>query len=555
MTVPVYRSLIDAFLTHSVDRCFGLLGDGNLSFMMGMLDTPGMRVVQARHESSAVTMAAGFSRATGEVSLASVTAGPGLTHAITALTAAVRASLPLVLYAGDVQQEAAGPDSLQVLDHEAVARLTGAAYVRIDGRGDPFEIASDAIRRARDRRLPVLMSVPVDYAESSEDRTTRRETTGPGPLAATDVAGSRPSQAPAESLVREAEAALRRSRRPLFVIGTGAVEAGLVPTIRELAALCGARVCETFRAKGALDMDDPLSVGLFGPLAHAMDQSIQEQADLIIGLGADLHGFGAFVDALWSCSSYALGEEARCAEGPDNAAGVALAAALEVLGRTDPAPPDEQPWTKSRAWCEAVESDLAEFSPPIESGAVDPRLAMRHLDNLLPDDCVIVIGGGHFWSFPTMYLSKRRREFVFPIEFGSIGMALPTGIGCATATGRPVVVIDGDGGLMMGLPELESVVREGLDVTVVVINDSALGAEYHKAVARGFAPGGAAYRSVSFEATAQALGGQGRTIADLSDLEAIRDIGHEDPEAASLKLIDVRSSTAVTSRWYRRLYL
>src|SRR5690606_14957505 len=96
---------------------------------------------------------------------------------------------------------------------------------------------------------------------------------------------------------------------------------------------------------------------------------------------------------------------------------------------------------------DARRSDFDELAEPQDPGRVDPRRLMLELDELLADDAIVVIGAGHFWSFPIMYLPPRNRLFLYTIEFGSIGLALANGLGAAIAAGqdRQVLVVEGDG--------------------------------------------------------------------------------------------------------------
>lgn len=548
--------LADAFIAEGYDTLFGLFGDGNLTFMAAMTERSGIRVVHARHEAAAVFMAAGYCRATGRAALASVTAGPGLAHTLTPLTSSCRARLPLVLYAGDTPQGSGYVGGLQGFDHKAFADLAGASYIRADGGRAVAECVAEATRLAVREQRPVVFSVPEDYMEELSanadvgDRQLGRGETAREPA----VAHTRHTTADAQTIER-ITTALASAERPLLVAGSGAVAAEALPQIRALGRRYGAALATTFRAKGCFD-DDPANVGIIGPLAHASHQRVQEQADLVVGFGANLHGFGAFVDTLFTCNVLCLGAERYGAlEGPhpgDCEIMAPLASVLDALAETTVNAPTRS-FVPAASKRDAIDSDFAELPECREADVLDPRRLMLELDDLLADDCVVVVGGGHFWSSPLLYLSKRQRDFVFPIEFGSIGMGLPTGIGVAAARlARDVIVIEGDGGVIASVQEIETAARHGLRLTVLVMNDAALGAEYHKLVARGLAPQESAYPPIEFAALARAFGARGhvaRSIAEARDAyESARGVD-------AVNVIDARISKDVTSRWYRRLYL
>lgn len=551
----VRDDLADAFVSAGVDTGFGLIGDANLAFMSELARRPGFRLIHARHEAGAVFMAAGYARAAGRVGLASVTSGPGLAHCLTPLVSACRARVPLVLYAGDTGSTGVPVGGLQQFDHRSFAALAGAAYVRLDAGADPVAGVAEAIRIASGTLTPVLLSVPDDGVDQPSWHTGRPALPRPEVARAT---GAAPGE-DVDRVVAEVTAALGAARQPVIVAGSGAVAAGVLGQLEDIAELADAYLATTFRANGAFE-SSPRSLGVIGALAHAAHQPLQDQADLIVGFGANLHGFGAFVDQLIGAPTLCLGAERFGALGPAHAPGcgreVDVAAVtsgvLEQVRRTSTAVPHPR---RAASKSEAIAADFAELAELDDAALADPRRAMLELDALIPADCTVVVGGGHFWSFPMMYLPRRSRELVFPIEFGSIGMALPTGIGVAAAApDREVVVIEGDGGVASSIQEIETAVRHGLRLTLIVLNDGALGAEYHKMTARGIRPDDSAYDHIRFDKVAEAFGAVGHLVRNAEDARALAATAAAEGRMPA-RVIDVRTSREITSRWYRRLYL
>lgn len=549
-------ALADAFVAEGVDTVFGLFGDGNLTFMAAMDSRPETRVIQVRHEAAAVFMAAGYCRATGGPGLATVTAGPGLAHTLTPLVSACRAGLPLILYAGDTPRTGHRLGGLQEFDQRSFAELAGAMHVRVDDPRRARSYVSDAVRLAVIRQRPVVLSVAEDCMESlslagPDDVENFARLRNLGSVAAPPAAPSPGDVAVAE----EVFAALSSARSPMLVAGSGAVASGVQPQIRALAHAFGATLATTFRAKGCFD-DDASNVGIVGPLAHALHQHVQEQADLIVGIGANLHGFGAFVESLLPGRTICLGTERFGGIPTAHPCGrtISIGAVTRLLSDKAKSA-DDACGRRARVTVPnrraAIASDFEELPELFHPSLVDPRRLMLTLDDLLPDNCVVVLGGGHFWSWPLMYLSKKERDFVFPIEFGSIGMGLPTGIGISAANkARDVVVIEGDGGTAASLQELETARRHGLSLTVVVMNDATLGAEFHKLAARGLDAKASSYEAIDFADVAAAFGGSGAVVRSVADLPAAYAAGKG---ASFAHVIDVRVSHDITSRWYRRL--
>ncbi|MGH8888190.1 MAG: thiamine pyrophosphate-binding protein [Acidothermaceae bacterium] len=270
---------------------------------------PNMRLIQARDEAAAVFMAAGSSRATGSPALATVTAGPGLAHTLTPLVSACRANLPLVVYAGDTPRSGRYVGGLHEFDHRAFAELAGAMHLRVEDPQQAASCASDAVRLAVTHQRPVVLSVPEDLMETPS--APRTGELAPHHLPAR--AGEPPSTAPQSirsqadvDVAEEIFAALSSVQTPMLVAGSGAV--AVLPHMRALARSFGATLATTFRAKGYFDADAG-NLGIIGPLAYSLHQCVQEQADLVVGIGANLHGFGAFVDSLIGCRTICLGTE------------------------------------------------------------------------------------------------------------------------------------------------------------------------------------------------------------------------------------------------------
>jgi acetolactate synthase-1/2/3 large subunit len=321
-----------------------------------------------------------------------------------------------------------------------------------------------------------------------------------------------------------------------------------------LAERIGALLGTTLPTKGWFD-GHAWDVGVVGALCSAVAQAIIVDADLVIGIGAELgqyttEGGRLFPDAKTLRIDV---EQAALADLPDGFllrgdARETLRALGEVLAVREPRTGFRTAAVRHRL----AQEPAAHDGIPPESG-IDPRLMMSELGPLLPRGARVFCGVGHFWSFPVQYMPLRSDvEINFVYEFNSIGQTLPTAIGAAVADrSRPVVVLEGDGSLMMHVQELDTAARFGLDVIIVVINDGGFGAEMHKLSARGNPSRLATYQSPDFAAVATGLGGSGRRIDDLGQLgEALRAIAGQRRPA----VLDVRVSPHVVSDPYRRLH-
>jgi len=197
-----------------------------------------------------------------------------------------------------------------------------------------------------------------------------------------------------------------------------------------------------------------------------------------------------------------------------------------------------------------ADRDPAEYE--IEAGTVDPREASRVIDERLPHDVGVVIGVGHSFAFPVMTMKRPRVHHEFVNGFGCIGQTLPVAIGMGVAQGgRPLALIEGDGGAMQNIQELDTAARLGIKLLFVVLNDEGLGAEYQKAKAKGYDVALATVRSPDFGAVARGFGCRGRVARTLEEVAAGVDefMAGEGP-----MVLDTRISRNVVAITYRRTH-
>src|SRR5215210_8593393 len=155
----VYEVLAKTFIQEGVSTCFTLMGDANMNWA-ARLAQQGCRMVYVRHEHCAVASAMAYARKSADVGVATVTCGPGVTQLITALPAAVRAHLPVVVFAGEAPLKSGWYN--QELDQAPLITATGAAYQQLHMPERMPVAIRDAFLQARRERRPVVIGVPFD---------------------------------------------------------------------------------------------------------------------------------------------------------------------------------------------------------------------------------------------------------------------------------------------------------------------------------------------------------------------------------------------------------
>jgi len=517
--VTAFQSLAQSIADHGVDTVFGLMGDANLFMVDHFVRGCGGRFVPAAHEGSSVLMALAYAHVTGKVGIATVTHGPALTNCATALTEGVRGHLPIVLIAGDTP--VANPRHLQSIDQREVVKATGAGFVQVR---TPETVSADLARafyNARVERRPVVLNVPADFMWQEVAHETRVLNVFDNPGAAAEG-----------DILDQAIGMIASARRPLILAGGGAIHAR--DQIIALADRLEAPLATTLKAKGLFN-DHPYNMDIFGTLSTPAAYDLIAKADCVICFGTALHDFTTDRGKLMQKKRIIQVDiEPRAIRGgvhPDAAlvadAGLTADTIVHWLNEAE-IPPSG--FTR--------ELDINTLTAhPIGStktgdGFVNYVDALERLEAALPKDRVLVTDGGRFMTEVWCRVSvPDPKSFVVTANFGAIGQglqeAIGAGVGCPD---RPVVLFTGDGGFMMGgINEFNTAARLGLNLIIIVANDSAYGAEHIQFLDRKMDPGLSLFDWPSFAGMARALGGHGIEVRSNEDLAtALQAIGNND---------------------------
>jgi len=513
----VYDILARSFVQEDVRTCFSLLGDANMNFAVRLAEQ-GCRMIYVRHEHCAVAAAMAFARKTGDVGVATVTCGPGLTQLMTALPAAVRARLPVVIFAGEAPLKSGWYN--QAIDQAPFVTATCSAYHSLHLPARMPAAIRDAFLQARRERRPVVVGVPFDLQDlawsGSEDLPAPSRTLVP---AVSPVPPHPDDVARAAQMIREAG-------KVIVMAGLGAVEAGAAGACRNLAETCDGLLAETLPARG-LFHDDPFSLGVAGGFSSEIAFDCFGEADLIVAVGCSLTFHNAAGGSLWPKAKVLQIDldpvsvnQGRVAADAHMRADARLGA--EALADALTARPVS--W-RSGDLAERIRTLPADSTPfDIEPGALDPRDVVSALEDALPAEWEMVNSSGHCSYFFAHMRSRPQSQFLTIREFGAIGNGISFAMGVAAARpDRTVVLFDGDGSLLMHVQELETFARHGLNILIVVLNDGAYGSEIHKLRAEGLPEDGAVFGRTDLAAIARGFGLAGETVTDLSDLPELID--------------------------------
>jgi thiamine pyrophosphate-dependent acetolactate synthase large subunit-like protein len=505
----VYQSIARATHEHGVDTMFGLMGDANLFMVDSFVRDFAGRFVPAAHEGSSILMALAYAHVSGKVGVATVTHGPALTNCMTALTEAARGHVPMVVLAGDTPMD--NPRHLQSIDQRELVKTTGAGFEQLRSSDTVGKDVARAFYRAQVERRPIVLNMPADFMwqEVTHDVQVLDVFTAPGGVAQGEI-------------LDNAIGMIASARRPLILAGGGAVAAR--DQLIRLADRLEAPLATTLKAKGLFN-NHPYNIDIFGTLSTPAAYDLIAQSDCIVCFGAALHDFTTDRGKLMKDKRIVQIDVEPTAIGgglhPDAAliadAGLTAETILYWLDEAE-IPPSGFTRELDIATLTTHPADTKKTS----DGFVNYVDALKRLEDALPKDRVLVTDGGRFMTEVWCRLSvPNPQSFVGTVNFGAIGLGLQEAVGAGLAApDRPVVLFTGDGGFMMGgINEFNTAVRLGLDLIVIVANDSAYGAEHIQFIDRKMDPSLTEFHWPSFAEIAKSLGGEGAEVHSAEELE------------------------------------
>lgn len=514
--MKTYEAIAGALIELGIQELFGLIGDANLFLVNSYLRDHAGHYTAATHEGAAVMMALGYARVTRKTGAATVTHGPALTNTITALVEGVRTATPLVLLAGDTP--AGDREHHQRIDQRALIAATGAGFEPLRTPSTAIEDLTRAFYRAALEKRPIVFNMPVEFQQQD----------CPGQKPRLYFPESRSAIASSVDM-DNAIGIIASAHKPVVVAGHGAIAPAAKAAIQRFAERIGAPVATTMRAKG-LFADDPFDLGICGTVSHAVALDYLGTSDCMIVFGASLNKFTAGLGSLTRNKRIVhvdplalhIGRFTPVDAGLVGDPGLTAEAMIDWLDKA------EIPSSGCRT--DALKAQIADYrvqnrrnpQKPVQ-GAVDLLELCQTLDRAIPKDRVYVTDSGRFLlgAWPEIGV-QRARDYVDTDGFTAIGLGIGAAIGAAKAAEeRPTLFVTGDGGLMLsGLSELATIVRERLNMIIVVCNDGCYGMEYVQFTARNMDPALSLLQWPSFSAVAQAFGFQGITVDSRAALQA-----------------------------------
>lgn len=482
-TMRAGRAVVESLRAEGITEIFGVVGSSYIEVLDVLYDTPDIAFIGARHEQGAAFMALGYARASGRPGVCMATNGPGATNLLTGIAGAFHAPASVVAVTASAMSSQVGRDAFQEIDQVGVFRPITKLALQVTVPERIPDVFRRAFRVATTGRPgPVLVDIPRDLLNMQEVDVAiwPRDTYRPS---------HRP--APEREAIRVAATLLIEAESPVLVVGAGVIESDCGDQVMALADLIGMPVAASYARGDAIPNDFHLYVGPLGRGGAAEAIECLTRADVILALGTRLAHFTTWLDDRYisavakiiqvDVDPEAIGRHYPVAVGILADAQVAATMLLEEV-RNDGRPQSEdrrsERITHAEGLRERRQKRLIELLDD-QSTPLKPQRVHAALNKVLPRETVVVLDAGANSHYAYDGLAfHNSRTLLSPVYLGCVGSSLPTAIGAKVARPeRPVLSINGDGGIFYNLQELETAVRHGIPVVILVMSNNSWGAE------------------------------------------------------------------------------
>ncbi len=509
---------------------FGMVGHSNLGLADGLrrqAEAGRISYVGIRHEGAASFAASAYGKLTGRPAACLAIAGPGATNLLTGLWDANVDRAPVLALTGQVQTQVLGRGQFQEIDLKAAFGKVAQFSAVVLPDSNHAELMSLAVKSSVLNRGVSHLIFPDEVQNLPSDAP------------AADPAGRMPhlQVSPAAESLDEAVARLRKSKRPLFIVGHGARTH--MEAITKLAEDTGTPVVTTFKAKGQISDHHPLGCGVLGRSGTPIASWFMNESDLLVVFGASFSQHTGISHKLPTIQvdfdPMALARFHAIDVPLLGEIGITVAQLRERLaghsfpdGRAEVA-------ARWKIWRAEKESRLGDDT----GGGVNSSAVFAALTRAMPDRAIVAVDvGNNTYSFGR-YFETTAQSVLMSGYLGSIGFGLPAAMGAWVATqepdprfqGRKVVSISGDGGLGQYVAELTTLVKYGMDVTHILLNNGELGKISKEQRSGNWPVWETDLHNPDFSRFAENCGVLGIRVTESADLEATltRALDHRGP--------------------------
>ena len=517
-----------------VASVFGMVGHSNLGLAdaLRVKEAEGkLRYYGVRHEGAAAFAISGYGKLTGHPAAALTIAGPGATNLLTGLWDAKVDGAPALALTGQVQDQVVGVHAFQDSDLEAAFEAVTEFSETVHLTSDHALLMSQAIKTAILQRGVGHLVFPDNV--QPRPAAEGAKAFGPeGRMAALCVG-------PPPSALNDATALLKEAKRPMIIVGHGALQG--MESVIALAEQLGAPIATTFKAKGQVGDDHPLSAGVMGRSGTPIASWFMNEADLLLVFGSSFSDHTGIYEGAQTIqidtdpmrlakrhpvTVPVMGDVAVTADLLKAEMERSGAAAVDLRGEV------AERW---KLWRAEKTSRVGED----RGKGVSAAALFEALTRAAPSDAIFPVDvGNNTYSFGRYFEPTGHQRILMSGYLGSIGFSFPAAMGAWAATqeegpykGRKVISVSGDGGFGQYAMEFTTAVKYGMNITHVLMNNAELGKISKEQKAAEFQVWQTSLVNPSFAGFARACGGMGELVKTRERLdEALaKAIAHDGP--------------------------
>lgn len=463
--------LWECLVREGVEVVFGIPGGANMPIYDAMLKYP-VHHVLVRHEQGAAHMADGYARASGKVGVAMATSGPGATNLVTGIATAMMDSSPVVFITGQVHAHLIGGDAFQETDVTGITLPITKHNYLVTRAEEIAQVVREAFYIARTGRPgPVL----IDICKNAQIQKT--EFVYPEKI---ELPGYKPPRTAPATELKKAAQMIKEARRPLILAGHGLLISRAYAEMQELAHRAQIPVAMTLLGIGSMPASDPLNLGMMGMHGEAYCNLAIQNADLLIALGM------RFDDRVTgNLKTYAPHARKIHVEIDPSEVHKNVVVDLPLFGDLKAVLGDLLPYVEEvrhDEWLDQIEewrsdTDSRDIIYWPDDGKLYTAHVIRSIWEATQGQATLTTGVGQHQMWTAQYYPfEEPYRFITSGGAGTMGFGVPAALGVwFTDKSRDVWVIDGDGSFQMTQAELSTIVQEGANIKIAIMNNHFLG--------------------------------------------------------------------------------
>jgi acetolactate synthase-1/2/3 large subunit len=492
-----------------VEYIFGVPGEENLDMLDSLSRSKQIKLILTRHEQGAGFMAATYGRHTGKTGVCMATLGPGATNFVTAAAYAQLGGMPILMVTGQKPIKKSKQGRFQIIDVvEMMGPVTKFTHQLASADNIPSRIR-EAFRLAEEEKPGAThLEFPEDVADEKTDSQPLKRSIARRPTAESKG-------------VRAAVEKMEQAKSPVLVIGAGANRKMTGRMLLQFVEKTGIPFVTTQLGKGVIDETNPKFLGCAALSANDFVHKAIEAADLIVNVGHDVIEKPPFF--MKNGGTEVIHVSTRSAE-----VDPVYFPQVEVIGdianaiwqmKEDIVPSGRWTFDKMMAARAAEVEHSAKLAEDCRF-PVMPSCLVKEVRKAMPADGIICLDNGVYkiW-FARNYPARQPNTVLLDNALATMGAGLPSAMASAMVyPDRKVMAICGDGGFMMNSQEMETAVRLGLNLTVLILNDNSYGMIRWKQANMGFKDWGLTFNNPDFVKYAESYGANGHRVDSADDL-------------------------------------